>query len=76
MRKFLVVLDDTRECLNAMRYAALRAAHTGAGVQIRSIIRPETFHHFMGVADLLRAEEAQRRSAEQYRDSLQPLGDE
>jgi hypothetical protein len=27
-------------------------------------------------ADLLRAEEAQRRSAEQYRDSLQPLGDE
>jgi hypothetical protein len=27
-------------------------------------------------ADLLRAEEAQRRSAEQYRDSLQALGDE
>ncbi|MFN6978792.1 MAG: universal stress protein, partial [Gemmobacter sp.] len=24
MRKFLVVLDDSRECLNAMRYAALR----------------------------------------------------
>ena len=27
MRKFLVVLDDSRECLNAMRFAALRAAH-------------------------------------------------
>ena len=34
MRKFLVVLDDSRECLNAMRFAALRAAHTGGGVQI------------------------------------------
>jgi hypothetical protein len=38
MRKFLVVLDDTRECLNAMRFAALRAAKTQGGVQILSII--------------------------------------
>ena len=30
MRKFLVVLDDSRECLNAMRFAAMRAAHTQA----------------------------------------------
>ena len=28
MRKFLVVLDDSRECLNAMRFAALRASST------------------------------------------------
>ena len=27
MRKFLVVLDDSRECLNAMRFAAMRAAN-------------------------------------------------
>ena len=33
MRKFLVVLDDSRECLNAMRFAAMRAARTGGGVQ-------------------------------------------
>ncbi len=32
MRKFLVVLDDSRECLNAMRFAAMRAAQTGGGV--------------------------------------------
>ena len=38
MRKFLVVLDDSRECLNAMRFAAMRAAHTGGGVAILSII--------------------------------------
>lgn len=63
MRKFLVVLDDSRECLNAMRYAALRAAHTGAGVQILSIIPPEEFQHWMGVADLMRAEARERIEA-------------
>ena len=63
MRKFLVVLDDTRECLNAMRFAAMRAAHTGGGVQILSIISPEEFQHFMGVADLMRAEARERIEA-------------
>jgi nucleotide-binding universal stress UspA family protein len=63
MRKFMVVLDDSRECLNAMRYAALRAAHTGAGVTILSIIPPEEFQHWMGVADLMRAEARERIEA-------------
>ena len=63
MRKFLVVLDDSRECLNAMRYAALRAAHTGGGVTILSIIPPEEFQHWMGVADLMRAEARERIEA-------------
>jgi len=63
MRKFLVVLDDSRECLNAMRYAALRAAHTGAGVQILSIVPPEEYQHWMGVADLMRAEARERIEA-------------
>ena len=63
MRKFLVVLDDTRECLNAMRFAAMRAAHTGGGVQILSVIAPEEFQHWMGVADLMRAEARERIEA-------------
>lgn len=63
MRKFLVVLDDTRECLNAMRFAALRAAHTGGGVQILSIIPPEEYQHWIGVADLMRAEARERIEA-------------
>ena len=63
MRKFLVILDDTRECLNAMRFAALRAAHTGGGVTILSIIPPEEFQHWMGVADLMRAEARERTEA-------------
>ncbi|MFD2174650.1 universal stress protein [Rhodobacter lacus] len=56
MRKFLVVLDQTRECLNAMRYAAMRAAHTHGGVTILAIISPEEFQHWIGVADIMRAE--------------------
>lgn len=56
MRKFLVVLDDSRESLNAMRYAALRAAHTGSGVVILSIIPPEDNQHWVGVGDLMREE--------------------
>ncbi len=60
MRKFLVVLDDSRECLNAMRFAALRAAHTGGGVQILSVIPPEEFGTWMGVADLMREEARER----------------
>ncbi len=63
MRKFMVVLDDTRECLNAMRFAALRAAHTGGGVQILSVIPPEEYQHWMGVADLMRAEARERIEA-------------
>lgn len=56
MRKFLVVLDDSRECLNAMRFAAMRAAHTGGGVQVLSIIPPDEFNHWIGVSDLMREE--------------------
>jgi len=63
MRKFMVVLDDSRECLNAMRYATLRASHTGAGVVILSVIPPEEFRHWAGVADLMRAEARERIEA-------------
>lgn len=63
MRKFLVVLDDSRECLNAMRYAAYRAAHSGGGVTILSVIPPEEYQHWMGVADLMRAEARERIEA-------------
>ena len=63
MRKFLVVLDDTRECLNAIRFAALRAAHTGGEVQILSIIPPEEFQHWIGVGDIMREEARERIEA-------------
>ena len=60
MRKFLVILDDTRECLNAMRFAAMRAAHTGAGVEVLAIIPPEEFNHWIGVGEIMREEARDR----------------
>ncbi|MCF6231996.1 MAG: universal stress protein [Rhodobacteraceae bacterium] len=63
MRKFLVVLDNSRECLNAMRFAAMRAAHTGGGVSILAIIPPEEFNHWIGVGDIMRQEARERIEA-------------
>ncbi|MCK4713591.1 MAG: universal stress protein [Marinosulfonomonas sp.] len=60
MRKFLVVLDDSRECLNAMRFAAMRAAKSGGGVEVLSIIPPEEFNHWIGVGDIMREEARER----------------
>ncbi len=60
MRKFLVVLDDSRECLNAMRFAAMRAAKTGGGVEVLSVIPPEEFNHWIGVGDIMRQEARER----------------
>ena len=60
MRKFLVVLDDTRECLNAMRFAAMRAAKTGGAVQVLSIVTPAEFGAWVGVGDIMREEARER----------------
>jgi len=56
LRKFLILFDDTPEMLNALRYAAIRAAKTDGGVEMLAVISPEEFQHFMGVADVMRAE--------------------
>jgi len=60
MRKFLVILDDSRECLNAMRFAAMRASHTGGGVTILSVIPPDEFNHWIGVGEMMREEARER----------------
>ncbi|MDO5756144.1 MAG: universal stress protein [Rhodobacterales bacterium] len=60
MRKFMVILDDSRECLNAMRFAAMRAARTQGGVTILSIIPPDEFNHWIGVGDVMREEQRER----------------
>ncbi|PIV75141.1 MAG: universal stress protein [Rhodobacteraceae bacterium CG17_big_fil_post_rev_8_21_14_2_50_65_11] len=63
MRKFLVVLDDSSECLNALRFAAMRAANTKGGVQILSVIPPDEFNHWIGVGEVMRAEARERIEA-------------
>ncbi|WP_410218223.1 universal stress protein [Paracoccus sp. (in: a-proteobacteria)] len=63
MRKFLVLLDDSRECLNAMRFAAMRAAKSQGAVVILSVISPDDIQHGFGVADVMRAEARERIEA-------------
>ena len=63
MRKFMVVLDDSTECLNAMRFAAMRAEKTGARVEILAVIPPEEFNHWIGVGAIMREEARDRISA-------------
>ena len=65
LRKFMIVVDDTPECTNALRFAARRAAKTGGGVVMLYVIRPEEFQHWIGVAEVMRAEA--REAAEDYR---------
>jgi nucleotide-binding universal stress UspA family protein len=55
-RKFLVVIDDTPECLIALSFAARRAAHTSGAIVLLSVIEPEGPQGFAGVEDIIRAE--------------------
>ena len=52
----MIVVDETPECLNAMRFAARRAQKTGGGLVMLYVIAPDDFQHWMGVADIMRAE--------------------
>ena len=63
MRKFMVVLDNSTECLNAMRFAAMRAEKTGARVEVLAVIPPEEFNHWIGVGAIMREEARDRISA-------------
>ncbi|HSF94192.1 MAG TPA: universal stress protein [Thermohalobaculum sp.] len=71
MRKFMIVVDETPECLNAMRFAARRAQSTGGGVLMLYVIEPDDFQHWMGVAEVMRAE-----AREKAEDRLMQLADE
>ena len=75
MRKFLVVMDESPEFLNALRFAAIRAAKTGGGVEILGIIAPEEFQHWIGVGEVMRAEARAKIEAhfEVFRDRLQKV---
>jgi len=48
----------------ALRYAALRAKHTGGRVALLHVIEPPQGQHWMALEDLMREE--QREEAEQY----------
>lgn len=59
MTKFLVLLEDTQESVVAIRFAAQRAARSGASVLVLAVISPADIAHGLGVAELMRAEARQ-----------------
>jgi nucleotide-binding universal stress UspA family protein len=62
-RKFLVVIDDTPECMIALSYASRRAAHTAGAVVMLFVIEPEGPQGFAGVEDIMRAEAREQAQA-------------
>lgn len=62
-RKFLVVVDDTPECMVALSYAARRAQHTSGGVLLLSVVEPEEPQGFAGVEDIMREEAREQAQA-------------
>ena len=66
MRKFLVVMDDSPEFVNALRFAAIRASKTGGQVEILGIIAPEEFQHWINVGEQMKFE-AEERIKENYK---------
>ncbi len=49
MRTYLVVVDDSPEAENALRFAARRAVRTGGGVEILALVEPAEFVQWGGV---------------------------
>lgn len=62
-KKILVVVDQTPECLKALRYAAKRAQRVGGGVSMLYVLEPDEFQHWRTVADAMRQEAHERASA-------------
>lgn len=62
-RIFLVLVDDSDEWRAALRFACLRARHTGGRVALLKVIETSEFQHWMAIEEVIREE--QRQEAEQ-----------
>src|SRR3712207_6343732 len=63
MGSYLVVIDDTSEGRVALRYAARRAARTGASVEVLAIVPPAEFVQWGGVQAAMEEEARLRAEA-------------
>lgn len=66
-RKFLVVIDESKEADRAITFAAHRVKRTGGTVVLLSVIDSQDFTQFLGVEEVMRAEA--RDEAERLLDS-------
>jgi len=62
-RVFLVIVDDSEEMRVALRYAALRARHTGGKVALLYVIEPSDLQQWMAVETLMREERREEAEA-------------
>jgi nucleotide-binding universal stress UspA family protein len=63
-RVFLVVVDESEEMRNALRFACRRAQHTKGRVALLYVLEPVEFQHWIGVGRVMEEEarlEAERR---------------
>jgi nucleotide-binding universal stress UspA family protein len=67
-RVFLVVVDESEEMQNALRYAARRALKTDGRVALLYVIEPAEFQHWLGVERVMQDEA--RQQAEQTLQAL------
>ena len=55
-RKFLVVVDESKETDRALAFAAHRVKRTGGTVVLLTVIETQDFTQFLGVEEVMRAE--------------------
>jgi nucleotide-binding universal stress UspA family protein len=67
-RIFLVVVDESEEMQNALRYASRRARRTDGRVALLYVIEPAEFQHWLGVERVMQDEA--RQQAEQTLQAL------
>ena len=63
MRSYLLVIDHTAEARAALRFAARRAARTGATVELLAVIPPQEFVQWGGVQAAMEEEARLRAEA-------------
>ena len=61
--KFLVCVDDSRDCRTALRFACLRARNTSGYVMLLYVVEPGDFQHWVAVEKLMEEERRERAEA-------------
>lgn len=55
-RVFLIVVDESEEMQNALRFACRRAEHTSGRVALLNVVEPVEFQHWLGVGRVMEQE--------------------
>ena len=63
VRVYLVIIDESEEALNALRFAARRAAKTNGAVHLLAPVAPQPFNAFAGVQATIEEEARARAEA-------------